>query len=154
MGAYLFVGIFMIYSPVGSISSLLGRIQLVWSLNPIANIILHVAQFENICCAPFKCCVCSIYVAHLLHLGCTVRLGLHEIHTMVRTFPCGLENSHAFKWISDNFPRMLTCVIPGKLSEIHLHAWLFSNPWGKVLKNIKSRGQIGPYVPILGAEQF
>ena len=23
--------------------------------------------------------------------------------------------------------------IPGKLSEIHLHAWLFSNPCGKVL---------------------
>ena len=23
--------------------------------------------------------------------------------------------------------------IPGKLSEIHLHAWLFSNPRGKVL---------------------
>ena len=25
------------------------------------------------------------------------------------------------------------CVLPGKLSEINLHAWLFSNPWGKVL---------------------
>ena len=25
------------------------------------------------------------------------------------------------------------CVIPGKLSEIHLHAWWFSNPQGKVL---------------------
>ena len=23
--------------------------------------------------------------------------------------------------------------IPGKLSDIHLHAWLFSNPCGKVL---------------------
>ena len=27
-------------------------------------------------------------------------------------------------------------VIPGKLSEFHLHAWLFSNPRGKVLINV------------------
>ena len=31
------------------------------------------------------------------------------------------------------------CVIPGKLSEIHFYAWLFSDAWGKVLKSIKSR---------------
>ena len=32
------------------------------------------------------------------------------------------------------FSRNNTCVwIPGKLSELHLHAWLFSNPHGKVL---------------------
>ena len=37
-------------------------------------------------------------------LCCTLRSGLHEISTMIRTFPCGLENNHACKWISDNFP--------------------------------------------------
>jgi hypothetical protein len=30
------------------------------------------------------------------------------------------------------------------LSEINLHAWLLSNPQGKVLKSFKSRGQICP----------
>ena len=29
------------------------------------------------------------------------------------------------------------CVIPGKLAEIHLHEWLFSNPQGKVLTNVE-----------------
>ena len=32
--------------------------------------------------------------------------------------------------------------IPGKLSEIHLNAWLFSNPCGKVLI-IVVRGTLG-----------
>ena len=36
------------------------------------------------------------------------------------------------------------CIIPGKLSESHLHAWIFSNPCGQVLKSVKSRGQICP----------
>ena len=35
-------------------------------------------------------------------------------------------------------------VISGKLSEIHLHAWFFSNLLEKVLKSIKSTGQISP----------
>ena len=35
---------------------------------------------------------------------CTLRSGLHEIPTMIRTFPRGWENNHAWKWISDNFP--------------------------------------------------
>ena len=43
-----------------------------------------------------------------------------------------------FQWNAD------VCVIPGKLSEIHLHAWLLSNPGVKVLKSVKSRGQICP----------
>ena len=30
---------------------------------------------------------------------------------MIRTFPHGLENNHAFKWISDNFPGMLIYVL-------------------------------------------
>ena len=50
-----------------------------------------------------------------------------------RTFPHGLENNHACKWTLDNFPGIIGVSIPGKLSELHLHAWLFSNPCGKVL---------------------
>ena len=42
----------------------------------------------------------------------------------------------------DNFPGMLTCTIPGVVSKIHLHAWLFSNPHEKVLFLLKSMGQI------------
>ena len=38
------------------------------------------------------------------------------------------------------------CIIPGKLSESHMHAWLFSNPCGQVLESIKSRGQICPII--------
>ena len=130
-------------------------------------------------------------------IGCTLRSGLYEIPTMIKSFPCGLENNHACKWISDNFPGIThmsehlensyksiclhgctpiheersffflkvwdrfdtlkdllpwigeqkyiqmdfwqfsrnadICVIPGKLSEIHLHAWVFYNPREKVL---------------------
>ena len=63
-------------------------------------------------------------------LCCTLRSGLHVIPTMVRTFPCGLENIHASKWISDN-----TYVsIPGKLSDFHLYLLLLSIPGDKVLK--------------------
>ena len=51
---------------------------------------------------------------------------------LLRTFPCWLENNHACKWISNNFPGMLTYVLfLKKLSEILLHVWLFSNPQGK-----------------------
>ena len=42
---------------------------------------------------------------------CTLRSGLHEVSTMIRTFPHGLENTHACKWISDNFPGMLIYVL-------------------------------------------
>ena len=35
-------------------------------------------------------------------------------------------------------------IIPGKLSKIHLHAWLFSNLCGKVLFLLKTVGQICP----------
>ena len=136
---------------------------------------------------------------------CTLRSGLHEISTMIRTFPHGLENNHTCKWISGNFPRILMYIlflenclksiwkhgcspihvesyfsslkygtdlsprfytiqdlftwigeypckqmafwqfsrnntyvsIPGKLSKVHLHAWLFSNPCGKVLITVE-----------------
>ena len=33
-------------------------------------------------------------------------------------------------------------IVPGKLGKIYLHAWLFSNPRGKVFCLLKSMGQI------------
>ena len=42
---------------------------------------------------------------------CTLTSGLHEIPTMVRTFPHGLEYNHICKWISDNFQGMLTYIL-------------------------------------------
>ena len=42
---------------------------------------------------------------------CTLRSGLHEIPKMIRTFSHGLENNHASKWVSDNFPGMLTYIL-------------------------------------------
>ena len=36
------------------------------------------------------------------------------------------------------------CTIPGKLSEKHLHAWLFSKPCEQIFKSIKYSGQICP----------
>jgi hypothetical protein len=47
----------------------------------------------------------------IIALCCTLRSGLHEIPTVIRTFPHGLENNHACKWFSDNFPRMLTYML-------------------------------------------
>ena len=44
-------------------------------------------------------------------IGCTLRSGLHEIPTVIRTFPHWLENNHAWKWTSDNFPGMLRYVL-------------------------------------------
>ena len=77
---------------------------------------------------------------------CTLRSGLHEIPIIITTYPNGLENNHACKWIPDNFPRMLTYIL---FLEILLHAWLFLNPRGKVLFLLKSMGQIFPLVLIL-----
>ena len=45
------------------------------------------------------------------YIGCTLRSGLHEITTMIRTYPHGLENNHACKRTSDNFPGMITYVL-------------------------------------------
>ena len=42
------------------------------------------------------------------------------------------------------FQVVYICIIPGKLSENNLHAWLSSNPCGQVLKRMKSRGPIHP----------
>ena len=51
------------------------------------------------------------FAPHMKWIRCTLRSGLHEIPTMIRTFPHRLENNHACKWISDNFPGMLTYVL-------------------------------------------
>ena len=45
------------------------------------------------------------------YISCTLRSRLHEIPTVIRTFPHALENNHACKWTSDNFPGMLTYVL-------------------------------------------
>ena len=74
------------------------------------------------------------------YLSCTLRSGLHAIPKMIRTFPHGLENNHACKWISEHFPGVLTHV----LFAFHLQAWFSSNPCGKVLFLPKSMGQIFP----------
>ena len=34
-----------------------------------------------------------------------------QLSTMIRTIPHGLEDIHACKWISDNFPELLTYVL-------------------------------------------
>ena len=44
-------------------------------------------------------------------LGCTLRSGLREIPTMIRTSPHGLENNHACQWVFDNFPGLLTYIL-------------------------------------------
>ena len=46
-----------------------------------------------------------------IYICCTLRSGLHEIPTMIRTFPHGLESNHLCKWNSDNFPGMLTYIL-------------------------------------------
>ena len=46
-----------------------------------------------------------------IYICYTLRSELHEIPTIIRTFPCGLENNHACKRISDNFPGMMTYVL-------------------------------------------
>ena len=47
---------------------------------------------------------------HYISPQCTIRSGLHEIPTMIMTFPFGLKNNHACKQISDNFSRNNTFV--------------------------------------------
>ena len=46
-----------------------------------------------------------------IHVNVTLRFGLHEIPTMIRTFPQGLENNHECKWTFDNIPGMLAYVL-------------------------------------------
>ena len=58
-----------------------------------------------------KLILTSIEFYETIYICCTVISGLHGISTMSRTFPCGLENNHTCKWISHNFPGMLTYLL-------------------------------------------
>ena len=54
-----------------------------------------------------------------------------------------MEEQPCMKMIFLQLSRNNTYVsIPEKLSETHLHAWLFSNPRGKILFHPKFMGQI------------
>ena len=57
------------------------------------------------------------------NICCTLRSGLHEIPTIMKTFPHGLENNHSCKWISNNFPGMLTylLILKNCLKSICMH---------------------------------
>ena len=80
------------------------------------------------------------HVLYVQLISCTLRSGLHEIPTMIRTFPHGLENNHACIRAPDIFFRnAYIYTIPGKISQNHLHAWLFSNPCGQVLISCQAR---------------
>ena len=78
----------------------------------------------------------------------------HMLHSQIRTTWNSNNDWDLSSWIGEQPHRQMDfwqfsrnadiCVISGKLSEINLHAWLFSNPRGKVLKSIKYRGQICP----------
>ena len=64
------------------------------------------------------------------YIRCTLRSGLHEILTMNRTYPHGLENKHGYKWISDNFPGMLINVLflENCQKTICMHASMWTSP--------------------------
>ena len=62
-------------------------------------------------CMTMACLSGKGHGKHLHWISCTLRSGLHEILTMIRTFPHELENNHACKWTSDNFPGKLTYVL-------------------------------------------
>ena len=79
---------------------------------------------------------------------------LRKLHSQIRTTWNSNNDEDLSLWIGEQLCMKMVfwqlsrnadkCVMPGKLSEIHFHAWSFSNPLGKVLKSIKSRWQICP----------
>ena len=75
---------------------------------------------------------------------CTLRSGLHEIPTMIRTFPHELENNHACKWIFENFPRILTYIYSWKIVLIPFACMVVLHSMWKVIFLLKSMGQICP----------
>ena len=81
-----------------------------------------------------------VYIKNI-YIFCTLRCGLHEITTLIRTFPHGLENNHARKWTCNNFQEMLTYVFflencPKNIC-IHSYSPIY-------VDSIKARGQICP----------
>ena len=78
-----------------------------------------------------------------MYICCTFKSGLHEIPTFIRTFFLWIGEQPCIQMDFWHLSRNNTYVsIPGKLLDIHLLAWLFSNPWGKVLFLLQSMGQI------------
>ena len=68
---------------------------------------------------------------------CTLRSGLHEIPLMIKTFPHGFEDNHACKWISDNFPGMLTCmVVLQSMWKGPNHCWNFMKSGSESATNV------------------
>ena len=61
-----------------------------------------------------------------------------DLSALIREQPCMQMDFWQFSRNAD------MSVIPEKLSENYVHAWLFSNPCGQVLKSIKLRGYICP----------
>ena len=70
-------------------------------LPPIISTARGQALQRNLLCSPRR-------IAWEVDICCTLRSGLHKIPTMIKTFPHRLENNHAYKWTSDNFPGILT----------------------------------------------
>ena len=72
-------------------------------------------HFVTVCCLATEYMQYKmVYFPHKIlqsGISSTLRSGLREIPTMIRTFPHGLEDNHACQWTSDNFPGMLTYVI-------------------------------------------
>ena len=66
-----------------------------------------------------------------------------DLSTWIGEQPCMQMNLGHFSRNADIH------IIPGKLSKINVHAWLFSNPRGKVLFLFKSMGQICPLALII-----
>ena len=79
---------------------------------------------------------------------------IYMLHSQIRTPWNSNNDQDPSMWIGEQpctqtdlrqFSRnAYICIIPGKLSENHPHAWLLYNPRGQVPKSIKSRGQICP----------
>ena len=89
----------------------------------------------------------------------TMFLGTLMLHSQTRTTLNSNNDYDLSFWIGEHqcmqmdfwqfFRNTDICVIPGKSSEIHWHAWLFSNPRERVFFLLKSMGQICPLDLIL-----
>ena len=62
-------------------------------------------------CFQHHLCKPQTLIFFIICICCTHRSGLHEIPTMICIFPHGFENRHACKWISDNFPEIVTYIL-------------------------------------------
>ena len=87
--------------------------------------------------------ICELILFYLLYLRSTLRSGLHEIPTTIRTFPHGLVNNHLCKWISDNFPGVVTNQLRDLFCQnqecIENFSWQFFDPRVEKRKNKKAK---------------